>query len=119
MRLLWIACALGAVFILFKPLALRPGAPALWVRLIALLFFVPFAWLTFKIAARRNWARITFVVLVIIGTTFYLSQPERMVRLSWLDKVNFTVQTGLQLTGVVLLLLPSARRWFKPPSSSA
>jgi hypothetical protein len=33
--------------------------------------------------------------------------------------VNFTLQTGLQLTAVVLLLLPSARRWLKPPSSPA
>ena len=27
------------------------------------------------------------------------------------------VQTGLQLTTVVLLLLPSANRWFRLPSS--
>ena len=69
-RLLWIVCGLGALFILFKPLTLRPGASALWARLIAL-------------------------------------------------PVSFTVQTGLQLTTVVLLLLPSASRWFRLPSSSA
>ena len=118
-RLLWIGCALGVLFILFKPLPLRPGVSASLVRLISLLFFVPFAWLNFKIAARRNWARITFVVLVIIGTSFYLIQPERVIRLSWLDKVNFTLQTGLQSTAVVLLLWPSARRWFKQSSSPA
>ena len=118
-RLLWIACALGALFILFKPLTLRPGTPVLLVRLISLLIFAPLAWLNFKIAARRNWARIAFVVVVVLGTTFYLIQPEKVIRLSWLDTVNFTLQTGLQLTAVALLLLPSARRWFKPPSSSA
>ena len=118
-RLLWIACGLGALFILFKPLTLRPGTSALWVRLISFLFFAPFAWLNFKIAARRNWARITFVVIAIVGTMFYLIQPEKVIRLSWPDKVNFMVQTGLQLATFVLLLLPSARRWFKPPSSPA
>lgn len=118
-RLLWIACALYVLFILFRPLTLRPGVSASLVRLISLLFFAPFAWLNFKIAARRNWARITFVVLVIIGASFYSIQPERVIRLSWLDKVNFALQTGLQLTAVVLLLWPSARRWFKQPSSPA
>jgi hypothetical protein len=111
-RLLWIAWALGALFILFKPLTLRPAVPALVVRLISLLFFVPFAWLNFKIAARRNWARITFVVLGILGTTFYLIHPEKVIRLSWLDTVNLTLQTCLQLTAVM-------HRWFKPPSSPA
>jgi hypothetical protein len=118
-RLLWIACTLGALFILLKPLTLRPGTPVLLVRLISLLFIGPFVWLNFKIAARRNWARITFVVLVILGTLFYLIHPEKVIRLSWLDTVNFTLQTGLQLSAVVLLLLPSVRRWFKLPGSSA
>lgn len=118
-RLLWIVCGLGALFILFKPLTLRPGASALWARLIALLLISPFAWLNFKIAARRNWARITFVAIGIVGPAFYLIHPEKVIHLSWLDTVSFTVQTGLQLTTVVLLLLPSASRWFTPPISSA
>lgn len=32
-RLLWIVCGLGALFILFKPMTLRPGASALWAKL--------------------------------------------------------------------------------------
>ena len=119
-HLLWIACGLGALFILFKPVTLRPpGTPVLLARVISLLLIAPFAWLNFKIAARRNWARITYVVLGILGAMSYLIQPEKVSRLSRLDTINFTLQTALQWAALVLLLLPSASRWFRKPSLSA
>ena len=82
--------------------------------IIALAVFAPFAWLNAKIAGRRNWARITYIVLELLGVAFSSSQPERLLHSSLVEKGLFTVQTVMQLTAVALLLSPGARRWFKP-----
>jgi hypothetical protein len=119
LRLLWVAFALAGVFMLFKPLTLASATAAILVRIIALLFVTPFVWLTWKIAAGRNWARVTWIVITVMGTLVVLSAPRKVIQLSLPGKVNFMLQTGLQWTTVALLLSPSARRWFKssiPPT---
>jgi hypothetical protein len=117
--LVWIALGLGMLFVIVKSFT----APTLGLKGLVLLFailcFAPFVWLNLKLATRRNWARIAFVAVGILGTVPILIHPENVTRLRPFDKAHFTLQTCLQLTAVMLLLLPSARRWFKPPSSPA
>jgi len=119
LRLLWAAVALGGVFMLFNPSTLKSATAAILVRAIGLLFLTPLVWLTWKIAARRNWARVTWIVVTVMGTLFVLRSPQRVIHLSLLGQANFMLQTGLQWTTVTLLLTPSARRWFKPSIPSA
>jgi threonine/homoserine efflux transporter RhtA len=80
---------------------------------------MPIVWLTWKIGARRNWARVTWIVVTVMGTLVVLSSPQRVTQLSLLGKANFMLQTGLQWATVALLLTPSARRWFKRSIPSA
>jgi hypothetical protein len=116
-RLLWAGLALGALFMAFKPLPTLSGMAALGARAIGLLVLAPWPWLVLKIAAGRNWARLTWIVIVSLGTLVTLISPERVIRLDPLGRASFTIQTTLQLVVFVLLLSPRARRWFKPPDS--
>jgi len=117
-RLLWAALALGALFIVFKPIPSTPSAVSvLGARAIGLLVLAPWSWLVLKIAARRNWARLTWIIIAALGTLWTLISPEKVIRLDPLGRASFTIQTALQLMALVLLLSPRARRWFKPPVS--
>ncbi|MBS0422762.1 MAG: hypothetical protein JSR66_33960 [Proteobacteria bacterium] len=117
-RLLWVAVAFGALFIAFRPLPpMPPGMPPLGARAIGLLVLVPWSWLVLKIAAGRNWARLTWIVITVLGLLSTLISPEKLTRLGPLGQASFTLQTTLQLAAFVLLVSPRARRWFKPPVS--
>jgi hypothetical protein len=76
----------------------------------------PLVWLAIKMKARRNWARVTYIVLEIVGIVFVSTQPERFGHLDMFNKSLFVVQSVLQFAAFALLLSPSAIRWFKPAS---
>ncbi len=118
-RLLWASLALGAVYIAFRPLRPPPsGMSPLGLRAIGLVVILaPWLWLVLKIAAGRNWARLTWIIVAAVGTLWMLISPEKVIRLDPLGRASFTIQTTLQLTAMMLLLSPRARRWFKPPAS--
>jgi hypothetical protein len=78
----------------------------------------PWSWFVLKIAAGRNWARLTWIVITTLGTLRLLTSPEKVIRLDPLGRASFAIQTTLQLMVLVLLLSPRARRWFKPPVAS-
>lgn len=115
LRLLWVAVAFGAVFTALGPLPpTGSGMSALGVRAIGLAVLAPWTWLVFKMAAGRNWARRTWIVITVLGTLMIVMTPQKLTRMSSFDLASFTLQTTLQLTACVLLLSSQARRWFKP-----
>jgi len=117
-RLLWVAVALGALFIAFRRLPpMSSGVSPLAVRAFGFLFLALWGWLIIKIATGRNWARLTWLVITALGTLSMLVSPAKLARLGPLEQASFTLQTTLQVMACVLLVSPRARRWFKHPAS--
>jgi hypothetical protein len=71
------------------------------------------AWLTHKTNQGRNWARITFLVLYIIGSVIaipaFLTDPHLTI-----DIGIFIIQTILEAAALIMLFSRDARPWFKP-----
>jgi hypothetical protein len=114
-KAIWLMCiSLGIVFVSSLWLSfhnLVAAQPGFFTLLIM-------AWLTHKTNQGRNWARITFLVLYILGTI--ISIPAFLtVSHSIVDIGIFVIQAILQAAALVMLFAASARPWFKPVTSSS
>jgi hypothetical protein len=78
-----------------------------------LISFVLFIFLAFHINARRNWARILYIVLLVIGMIDIPSHIIRLVSVNKLSALFLTIQTLLEVSIAVALLTKSSNRWFK------
>jgi hypothetical protein len=70
------------------------------------------AWLTYKINQERNWARITFLVLYLLGTL--ISIPAFLAPHSSFNFEVFIVQAALQAISLFMLFSRNASPWFRP-----
>ncbi len=70
----------------------------------------------------RNWARITHLVLLIVGMLSYgvavvaanwLAPEEKLFDEEWYLNVLFALETVLDMAGVLLLFIPSANAWYR------
>jgi hypothetical protein len=112
-RAIWLLCiSLGILVVatlwlaFHNPIASQPGFFSLLIM----------AWLTHKTNQGRNWARITFLVLYIVGTL--ISIPAFfMVPQSIVNVGIFIIQAVLQLAALILLFNQDARPWFQETSS--
>jgi hypothetical protein len=114
LNMLWATLVLGIVGLIAK---WATGQMA-HVSVVALIVVVAVTmawqvWLTLKIGARRNWARMTYIVMWIGGILFLFIRPELVFHSDRLNESVFVLQTVLQVTACALLLSPSANRWFK------
>jgi FtsH-binding integral membrane protein len=116
-RFLWISLvvSLGAMF--FQP-TLKNMPPTQWtiVLVVFAVVFALWAWVISRIAAGRNWARVTFFVLTVIGLLFTVvaipaSMPVYKARP--LSAVLGIANLVLEIWAFYLLLTTPAREWFK------
>lgn len=76
------------------------------------------SWLFCKIAAGRNWARITFAILVLLGSILSITSNRELFDIAPVSSMIGMLLNVLQLTALVLLYLPASRPWFKAAISS-
>lgn len=120
-KLLWASFFLGLVALFYQPALKNAAAPGQWVGVLIgmAIIFGLWAWVISKIARGRNWARVLFLVIGILGTvinllatpmvlSFYKAQPLSGV----IALINFV----LEIYTIYLLLTAPARAWFKQPS---
>jgi hypothetical protein len=114
-NMIWASLALGIGEMIVKLATVQIARVTLIAFLAgAAIGVLPQIWLNVKMAARRNWARVTYLVLEILGIAVVLAKPEQLTASPLISRAVFIVQTLLQLAACVLLLAPSASRWFKP-----
>ncbi|HET9473061.1 MAG TPA: hypothetical protein VFO82_04160 [Steroidobacteraceae bacterium] len=98
-------------------LAMQTGAMVATVLMIAVLALL--TWFAWK---GRNWARITHLVLVIIGMLsyglvllagFWLEAGQESFSEEWYLNVLYLLQTVLNVAGVWLLFTRSANAWYR------
>ena len=71
------------------------------------------AYLVAMVEKGRNWARITYLVLFLLGLPFFATSISETVRVSSLAALSGIGQTVLQAVAVILVFSPPSRRWFR------
>lgn len=111
--LLCLSLALGQVTSALLRQNLPHTLPALFVAVFTV---VTLAWLAYKIWAGRNWARMTFSVLTILGLALYAPILMKFFQISRIAGSINLLQGLLQLVAIYLLFTQPGRSWFKPRS---
>jgi hypothetical protein len=120
--LLWTKLGLGVLVTLITiaagNLPTVPWRPTLLASAVALVLC--FAWLNWKVGARRNWARVVCIVLSLIGFVApYILPDEHTAPAHGVWKYLNHVQDFMELAVFILLLTPSAALWFKRAKAQA
>lgn len=112
-NLLWASLAVGLVKMLMDFSNLSAVAPAAFTNFVLVFTFALIGFLIFKISAGRNWARITFLVMFIIGVLptlpIVLGEFSRSAVVGALS----VAQIGLQLYALFLLFTQPGSSWFR------
>lgn len=104
--------ALRAAFELTQKVA---GAYILPAMLLLLVFFGICFFFVSKIAAGRNWARIIFLILVLLGLPFAIIGYIQELRINLPGGLFSIVVALLQVTGTCLLFTRNSNLWFRRP----
>jgi hypothetical protein len=109
---LWISLAIGVIKTPFDPAGLHavPFPAIVWSIAAAIMAF--FCLLIFKISSGRNWARVTFVVIFLLGLV--LGLPGLMAEFQRAPALALVsvVTAVLQLWAVILLFTSPGKGWF-------
>ena len=112
-NLLWVSLAVGLVKMLMDFSNLSGMAAAAFTSFILIFTFALITFLIFKISAGRNWARITFLVMFIIGVLptlpIVLGEFSRSAVVGALS----AAQIGLQVYALFLLFTQPGSSWFR------
>ena len=103
---------LALVFLKWIGVSFEAMALTLVITVSIIIFFI------YKISVGRNWARITYTVLFLLGIYPYiLLWPAEYSRNILLFIISIT-QTLFQVGGTILLFLPESNNWFKEKKAS-
>jgi uncharacterized YccA/Bax inhibitor family protein len=105
--------AIGLLTSIFHLAQRVSGIPMLFALLIVIAFFGLLFILVMKISARRNWARIVCLVLVLFGLPFAIPAYLQEVRTNVLSGTLGIIVTILQLIGSCLLFTRNSNLWFR------
>lgn len=112
-NLLWASLALGLVKALMDYTHLSATAPAASIFLVFAFTFSLLGFLIFKISTGKNWARITFIIMFVIGmlptVSFVLGEFSRSPIVGALS----VAQIGLQGYALFLLFSRPGSGWFR------
>ena len=112
-NLLWASMAVGLVKMLMDFSNLSAVAPAAFTNFVLVFTFALIAFLIFKISAGRNWARITFLVMFVIGMLPTLPLMLGEFSRSPVVGALSVAQVGLQVYALFLLFTQPGSVWFR------
>ena len=116
-QMLWATLALGVINTALQWKYLMAVFSVEMLVVTQLLTLGIAAWLTIKISAGRNWARITYLVLTIVGLPAILLQLPATFARAPVSGLVGGVQLVLQLYALYLIFFEPGRRWFRRSSS--
>jgi hypothetical protein len=105
--------AIGLIASVVRVAQLATGATLVVALLLVLAFFGVYLLFIRKIAAGKNWARIVFLLLVVLGLPFAVPTYMAELRRSVLSGSVSVVVAILQLIGTGLLFTKSSNLWFR------
>ena len=83
------------------------------IMFIALVFLVPYVILFSYMMKKRNWARIVWLTIFVLGTLLRIFNPHQVQYAHVSLRYFATLQALLQVMITVLLFLPPSNRWFR------
>lgn len=111
--LFYTAFAIGAIRAVFD-LIRRTSGVSFFVVLLALgIFLLVCVLFVRQIAAGKNWARIVFLVLLLIGLPFAIPTYLTELKTSLVHGIVSIIVALLQVAGTVLLFSGESNRWFR------
>jgi hypothetical protein len=105
--------AIGLMASIFHLAQRLSGVPMFFALLIVIAVFAVGFLLVNRISARRNWARIVWLVLVLFGLPFAIPANLQEVRRNVLSGTLSVIITILQLIGTYLLFTRNSNSWFR------
>ena len=78
-----------------------------------LISFALFVFLAYHINAQRNWARILYILLIVIGMITIPSHIIGLMSVNKLSALFLSIQTLLEVAAAVVLFTHSSNKWFK------
>lgn len=105
--------AIGLMASIFHLAQRLSGVPMFFALLIVIAVFAVGFLLVNRISARRNWARIVWLVLVLFGLPFAIPANLQEVRRNVLSGTLSVIITILQLIGTYLLFTRNSNPWFR------
>jgi len=118
-RLLWVQLGLGLINSIIQWGYFTSKATPAFVITVQATTFVIMAWLIYKIWRGRNWARITFAILFLLGLIPALPILADVFRRSLVAGCLTTAGTICQLVALYLIFVAPGRSWFSPPPKTA
>lgn len=112
-NLLWASLAVGLVKMLMDFSNLSAVAPAALTNFILIFTFALIGLLIFNISSGKNWARITFLILFIIGVLPTLLMVLGEFSRSPVVGALSMGQIGLQVYALFLLFVQPGNSWFR------
>lgn len=116
--LLWASLFVGVVKVLMDFSYLRAVARADLISFVIIFTFALIVFLIFRISAGKNWARIAYLVLFVIGTLPTVPIVLGEFSRSPVAGVLSVVQVGLQIYALVLLFTKPGSGWFRKVASA-
>jgi hypothetical protein len=107
------AVVIGLLNSIFTLVQRTSGVPMLVVLIIVIAFFGLLFFLVIKISARKNWARIIWLILVICNAPFAIMAYPEAVRRSVIAGTLSIIIVILQLIGTALLFTKNSNLWFR------
>ena len=110
--LLWISLAIGVIKMPFDPAGMKavPFPALVWSIAAAIMAF--FCVLIFMISSGRNWARITFLVLFLLGLLVGLPGVMAEFQRAPMLALVSVAASVMQLWAVILLFTSPGKGWF-------
>jgi hypothetical protein len=120
-RLQWFGVALGAVNGLVESARTVSTSALPIAAVVAIPVFTigVLAWLTRNIARGRNWARITLLVMFVIGTPLFLWDLRAMFERSPVATAVSLIISALQIAALYLVFTGVGARWFRRGKGSS
>lgn len=101
---------LNAIFTLVQRIT---GAPMLVALIMVIAFFGLLFFLVMKISAGRNWARILWLILVLLNAPFAIMAYPEAVKRNLITGTLSIIIVLLQLIGTGLLFTKNSNPWFR------
>jgi uncharacterized membrane protein len=117
-RVLWVECAVSGVQVILENLTERTQQYPVAVLGVTVLLLALEAFVIYKLAARRNWARYVTLVTSVLGLLTWLAALKVDLQAKPVAAGLEAVELILDAIALSLLFTSSGRQWFKPRRAS-
>ena len=111
-KLLWLSYIIGLIRLPMDFSALTATGSLAYPLFVAFFTFVVIGYLIFRISVGENWARLTFLVLLIIGLLPTLPQIMNEISRAPLTAAFTITHISIQAYALYLLFTSPGRDWF-------